>query len=143
MTKPVHEEQLDILGEDSYTEKLLAHLDEVPTEEIRSNWPQDAAALLDIFSARLKKNGISPADAVKQAIKLLADAAEYGGGRTWYLPTKARLLQQLRDQNIYKDSRGMQVRDLVNKYKLSEPHIYRIIDQQRRMSIAGRQINLL
>jgi len=136
------EEQLDILGSDSYTESLLSHLDEVPAEEIRSHWPQDAAALLDIFTARLTSSGAEPEVAVKQAIKLLADAAEYGGGRNWYLPTKESLLQQLRDQQIYRDSRKMQVRDLVKKYKLSEPHIYRIIKRQQSLFIKRRQGDL-
>lgn len=136
------EEQIDLLGDDSYTEQLLNHLDEVPCDEIRSHWPQDAAALLDIFAARIAKSGVTQENAIKQAITLLTDAADYGGGRNWYLPTKESLLQQLRDQQIYRDSRGLQVRDLVRKYKISEPHVYRIINQQQKLYIKRRQNDL-
>ncbi len=142
MVNSVNEEQLDILGESSYTESLLTHLDKVPIDEIRSHWPQDAAALLDIFIARLESFGINTDNATKQAVKLLADAAEYGGGRNWYLPTKESLLQHLRDRQIYIESRSLPVRDLVKKYRLAESHIYRIIKTQQSLYIKRRQPNL-
>lgn len=130
--KTIHEEQQSLLGSNSYSEDLLKNIDKVPVSEIKEHWPQDAAALLAIFESRLK--GVLGEDkASKYAIDLLTAAAQYGGGRKWYLPTKEKLMKLFRDQQIFSDSRRMQVRDLVTKYQMGESQIYNIIKEQQAL----------
>lgn len=119
-------------------DELCDRLDDLDPSVIGENWAQDAAALIAIFADVLKESKLPSKDVAKVSLKLLSRAAEYGGGRNWYLPTKGKVIQGLRDKLIYLDSRKISVRDLVSKYGLSEPHIYRVIKSQQKIQCSRK-----
>lgn len=110
---------------------VYRHLDGCCGDDIKLacvGWGQDAIALSDAFTDELTKIGLKEADAIKISLKLMLRAAEYGGGRKWYLPSKNKLSQHIRDRAIFLDSRKIPVRNLVAKYGLADATIYRIIE---------------
>ncbi|WP_051298671.1 Mor transcription activator family protein [Marinobacterium litorale] len=130
------EEQQDMLGESSFSEELLEHLDEIPAETKRK-WPKDLAALIDIFEAALKRGGLDDVQAKRLAHSLLAEQAMYCGGRHIYIPKGDRLKQAIRDVELFRDwhDNGLVPDQLAAKYKISAQHVYRIINEQRAIHL--------
>lgn len=126
------EEQPDLLGDGSFSDDLLGHLDDIP-EEVRLKWPKDLAALVDIYSASLNRMGYDDEQARSISHALLAEQATYCGGRYFYLPKLDALKKAIRDVELYKDwsDRGILPETLADKYDISATHVYRIIKEQR------------
>lgn len=137
------EEQHDLLGESSWSDELLAHLDEIPAE-IKRKWPKDLAALLDIFEATLKRMGFENAEARRIAHALLAEQSVYCGGRHIYIPKGDRLKQAIRDLELWRDwhDHAMVPDVLARKYNISVQHVYRIINEQRAIHLRRVQPEL-
>lgn len=137
------EEQRDLLGEASFSEDLLEHLDEIP-EETKRKWPKDLAALIDIFESALKRQGLDDTQAKRLAHSLLAEQAMYCGGRHIYIPKGDRLKQAIRDVELFRDwhDNGVVPDDLAKKYKISTQHVYRIINEQRAIHLKRVQPSL-
>lgn len=137
------EEQRDLLGEASFSEDLLEHLDEIP-EETKRKWPKDLAALIDIFESALKRQGLDDTQAKRLAHSLLAEQAMYCGGRHIYIPKGDRLKQAIRDVELFRDwhDNGVVPDDLAAKYKISAQHVYRIINEQRAIHLKRVQPTL-
>ena len=64
-----------------------------------------------------------------ETTKIAKRLMSYFGGQQLYVPL--RLNTSNRDQNIYADFKGNNIKELCRKYCLSEKHIYKIIRQQR------------
>lgn len=137
------EEQNDLLGDSSFSEELLEHLDDIPSESKRK-WPKDLAALIDIFESSLKRQGLDELQAKRIAHSLLAEQAMYCGGRHIYIPKGDRLKQAIRDVELFRDwhDKGIVPDDLARKYKLSVQHAYRIINEQRAIHLKRMQPGL-
>ena len=137
------EEQKDLLGEHSFSEDLLAHLDEIP-DDVRKKWPKDLAALIDLYQASLLRMGYDEKDAKKIAHTLLAEQAMYCGGRHVYIPKGDRFRQAVRDIDLFNDwhDRGIVPDELATRYKLSTQHVYRIIKEQRAIHMKRFQPSL-
>lgn len=137
------EEQHDLLGESSWSDELLEHLDEIPAE-IKRKWPKDLAALLDIFEAALKRGGLDDTQAKRLAHALLAEQAMYCGGRHIYIPKGDRLKQAIRDVELFRDwhDKGLVPDALAAKYRISVQHVYRIINEQRSIHLRRVQPTL-
>ena len=137
------EEQKDLLGEHSFSDDLLAHLDEIP-DDVRKKWPKDLAALIDLYQASLQRMGYDEKDAKKIAHTLLAEQAMYCGGRHVYIPKGDRFRQAVRDIDLFNDwhDRGVMPDELAIKYKLSTQHVYRIIKEQRAIHMKRVQPGL-
>lgn len=137
------EEQRDMLGDSSFSDELLDHLDDIP-EETKRKWPKDLAALLDIFEAALKRQGLDDAQAKRLAHSLLAEQAMYCGGRHIYIPKADRLKAAIRDIELFLDwhDRSMSPDELHQKYKISRNHVYRIIREQRAFHVRKVQPEL-
>ena len=137
------EEQKDLLGEHSFSDDLLAHLDEIP-DDVRKKWPKDLAALIDLYQASLLRQGYDEKDAKKIAHTLLAEQAMYCGGRHVYIPKGDRFRQAVRDIDLFNDSHngGIVPDELAIKYKLSTQHVYRIIKEQRLINLRKVQPEL-
>lgn len=131
MDKPA-EEQLDILGDKSYSNDLADHLGEIP-EEVKKKWPRDLIALIDIFSAALERMGYKGNEAQKISLTLLYEQSMYCGGRYFYLPKKDGLQKAIRDIDLHRDwaENSVPPSELAAKYKISVQHVYRIIEEQR------------
>lgn len=126
------EEQKDLLGDKSFSSDLLDHLDDI-SDEVSKKWPRDLIALVDIYGAALKRMGYNEDQGRKISHALLAEQANYCGGRYFYLPKLDALKKAIRDVDLYKDwsDRGIQPEELSRKYKLSSVHVYRIIKEQQ------------
>lgn len=137
------EEQQDLLGEASFSDDLLEHLDDIP-EETKRKWPKDLAALIDIFNAALRRMGMDDDQARRIAHTLLAEQAMYCGGRHVYIPKGDRLKQAIRDVELWRDwhDHGIVPDDLAAKYKISVQHVYRIINEQRAIHMRRVQPSL-
>jgi len=137
------EEQDDLLGDESFSESLLEHLDEIP-RDIQRKWPKDLAALIDIYEASLKRQGLDNALARRLAHFLLAELANYCGGRHIYLPKGDRLKHAIRDVDLFRDwrDRGLSPDHLAGKYKISVQHVYRILNEQRTLHLRRVQPDL-
>ncbi|MGH1460980.1 MAG: Mor transcription activator family protein [Neptuniibacter sp.] len=126
------EEQQDLLSATTFTDDLASHLGEIP-EEVRKKWPKDLAALIDIFSDELERQGYAKEESQRITHRLLAAQSMYCGGRYFYLPKPDALEKAVRDLNLYNDWAGnnMEPSELTKKYKVSVQHVYRIIKEQR------------
>ena len=135
------EQQQDLLGDDSYSEELLDHLESVPAE-VREKWPKDLAALCDIYDSELKRLGITDEDAHRIALSLLLAQANYGGGRMYYMPKGDRLKQAVRDRQIYREFNGRNHDELGKRYGLTVQRIYEIVKRQGEIERARVQPRL-
>lgn len=145
MAKPERrdEEQQDLLGDASFSDELLDHLDDIP-DEVRKKWPRDLANLIDIYDAALKRMGVDDDQARRIAHTLLAEQSMYCGGRHIYMPKGDRFKQAVRDVELFRDwhDRGIVPDELATRYKLSTQHVYRIINEQRRIHLRKVQPEL-
>lgn len=137
------EQQQDLLGESSFSEELLQHLDEIP-EESKRKWPKDLAALIDIFESALKRQGLDESQARRLAHLLLAEQAMYCGGRHIYIPKGDRLKAAIRDVELFLDWRDRSILPdvLAKKYSISIQHVYRIINEQKAIHLKRVQPSL-
>ncbi len=134
------DDQPDLLGESSFTPELLEHLDDIP-EEVSKKWPKDLVALLAIYGAALKRQGLDEDLSRKISHALLAEQANYCGGRYFYLPRLDALKRAIRDVELYKDHvhKQMLPDELSTKYNLTVPHVYRVIKEQQAYYIKSIQ----
>lgn len=137
------DDQRDLLGDDSFSDNLLEHLDDIP-KDIQRKWPKDLAALIDIFEASLKRLGQNEDQAKRIAHTLLAEQANYCGGRYIYIPKGDRLRQAIRDVDLFRDWKdcGILPDQLAAKYRLSVQRVYQIISEQRAIHLKRLQPDL-
>lgn len=126
-------EQQHSLFNDDLVEPLLARIEDVPDDEFKTSWPEYLADLVDVFESRLTRLNISPAR--KIAKTLIAEQAHYLGGRFRYLPKGDKLLTALRNIDIFNDwYHGKSIKLIVQEHhELTEPQIYRIVQEQRKL----------
>lgn len=104
-------------------------LDKIDVGELRARWPRALAEMHDVLVAGFGDR----ADAITLATLALRALARHVGGRQWYLPTGKTLELGLRDRMIWRDFNGRNVHELIQKYQLTEVHIYEILAQQRAL----------
>lgn len=120
---------------------LDAELADFPDEPERI-WPKLLVDMLDVASAGLVDAGAKDERAREIAIIVLRSLARYHGGRSAYLPTGDSLDEALKHYRIWKESWKVSVRELSEKYGVTEVHIYRIIKRQTRLARARVQPDL-
>lgn len=96
-------------------------------------WPKLLVDMLDVARAALLDAGAKDELAREIAIIVLRALARYHGGRSAYLPTGDTLDDALKHYRIFKESGKTSVRELSEKYGMTEVHIYRIIARQRKL----------
>lgn len=129
---------LDLFGGDVV---LDAELAELPAE-IERVWPKLLVDMLDVASAGLVDAGAREDRAREIAIIVMRALARYHGGRSAYLPTGEALDEALKHYRIWKESGKVSVRELSEKYGVTEVHIYRVIKRQTRLARARVQRDL-
>ena len=90
------------------------------------------------MEAELVRQG-ETGDARGAARKLAVAMSHYMGGRAYYLPTGVRMMNAIRDDIIYCQFNGRNIEQLRRQHSLSQPQIYNIIAQQRRLHTRRRQ----
>ncbi|HGE8286706.1 Mor transcription activator family protein [Serratia marcescens] len=135
------ETQTDLFEDDPRVGQLLDHLDCIPAAEMERQWPQMLVALMDVLEKELGRQTV-PGDNRQQARKLVAALAHYMGGRSYYLPSGDRLMNALRDDQIYSRFDGRNVEQLRRAYGLGQTQIYTIIAQQRALHVRRAQPDL-
>ncbi|WP_350306957.1 Mor transcription activator family protein [Photorhabdus viridis] len=112
--------------------ELLDQIDEIPSDELQTRWPQLLADIVDLFSCELQRQNTNQENAKLSACKLAGVLAHYYGGRAVYLPTGDTLKIALRDNRLFNEwscSRG-DVVQLAKKYHLTHSTVYAILRQQ-------------
>lgn len=127
----------DIADDDSLT--LDADLAALPVE-LERIWPKLLVDMLDVACAALMDAGAKEGRARDIAIIVLRALARYHGGRSAYLPTGDTLDDALKHYRIFKESGKTSVRELSEKYGMTEVHIYRIVARQRQLVRARAQV---
>jgi len=131
-------EQLDMMpapSEEDLTGLIGRDLDNVPEDR----WAQTLTDMVRVIEARYRRQGRSEDEAFALARDGVMELAEYFGARMWYLPRGDRLRIALRDAEIYRLARRGNVRELADEHDLSEPQVYRIIRQQKRLHLSKIQ----
>lgn len=132
------------LFDDEHAEiaQLADKLDLIPSDELRGKWPQFLADLIDVLSAELQRQKIANADIV--ASKIIVTIAHFFGGRALYLPTGDAIKTALRDYAIFDDWGRLRgdVSALMDKYGITQSHMYAILRQQSALRRRRHQIEL-
>ena len=110
--------------------------------ELERIWPKLLVDMLDVSRAALMNAGAADARAREIAIIVLRALARYHGGRSAYLPTGDALDEALMHYRIWQESGKLSVRELSEKYEVSEVHVYRVIARQRQLARARVQPDL-
>lgn len=124
---------------------LVDQLNDIPTSELQSRWPQLLADIVDLFHAELMRQGYDEPKARLAASKLVVALSHYYGGRAVYLPTGDTLKAALRDNQLFiewsLESKG-DIDVLAKKYGLTNSTVYAIIRQQLALHRKRHQIDL-
>lgn len=121
---------------------LLENLSAVPAAELQRVWPETLHDLLAVILRALQAHGLADDEAHKLASNIAFSLGGYLGGRTIYLPNADKLKTAIRDTLIYSEFNGHNIRLLIDRYKLSEKQLYKIMENQRRLFVAKNQRNL-
>lgn len=137
-------EQQNSLFNDEHQQlgQLLDRMDQLPEDELGSKWPKSLAELIDVMAAELERQGLDPDRARRMAGKQAGAVAHFLGGRVYYLPTGDKLKDALRDDMIWAEFNGRNLDALASKFRLSQPHLYAILRQQRALHRARHQPDL-
>lgn len=124
----------------SFSDELLEHINDITIKD-HYKWPKDLAALLDIFESALMRYGFKVTEAKKLSHLLLAEEANYCGGRHIYIPKGDRLKTAIRDTELFYDwhEKNICPNELATKYRLSIQHVYRII-KDKRSTLSSKNI---
>jgi Mor family transcriptional regulator len=110
----------------------------------QNRWPQALIDFVDVIQSALKNDGNCDPDKARQlAYVAVSSIASYRGGRIFYLPKGKQFEIGLRDKKIWDEFNGKNIKLLVSKYKLAEPHLYAILAQQRKLHAQQIQGSLL
>ncbi|WP_109422770.1 Mor transcription activator family protein [Aggregatibacter actinomycetemcomitans] len=111
--------------------QLFDKLDNIPDDELSKAWNSVLAELIAVIKAEIKRQDLAVEN--KMIEKIVIAISHYMGGRAIYLPNGDRIKAALRDYAIYEDFNGKNMKQLSERYGLSEPHIYDIIRKQRKL----------
>ncbi len=111
---------------------LPESLDAVPVE-IEDAWPQLLTDMLQVVQAAYADAGAKPEQARELSFVALRALAKYHGGRTFYLPRGDGLEQAFRDARMWAEFNGRNIRELGEKYDLTEQRVYQVLAEQRAL----------
>lgn len=117
-------------------------LERMQDPEILRKWPQGLSDMLTVITAALRRAGDDEATARDRAFRAVRALAQYGGGRSLYVPQGHQLERALRDRAIWERFDGTNVSELAAWAKLTEVQIYSILAEQRKLARARLQPEL-
>lgn len=121
--------------------KLIDKMDKSVEPDTRL-WPKMLADLVDVLSEHFAQRGHPDDAAFNEAQAVILALAGYFGGRMLYLPRDTRLRLALRDNLIWQQFNGCNVRQLGERYNLTDMQIYNILREQRQLHQKKYQMNL-
>lgn len=119
----------DLFGAE-LSDDLLDHLED---PEVRKRWPQTLWDMVTGVRHTLQKHGMAEAEAKRMSLLIIADFANWFGGRMEYLPRGDALAMAIKHRQIWDDYDHRNVRDLARKHNLTDVRIYEIIREQRAL----------
>lgn len=110
----------------------------------RDPWRQSVPPLLGEMAdaaARVAREvaGMDAEQADYLGYHVMRAIAELCGGTQVYIPKADSIERCTRDEAIWRDFRGGNVRELAQRYRVTEVHIYRILKRMRALDIERRQ----
>ena len=96
-----------------------------------NKWPELCEQMIAVINSDLKKG--------KSAQEMMLSLIDQFGGQVIYMPCAKSFKAFVRDQQIFAEFNGRNTKALCRKYKLSEPHIYSILKEQRELRRAKDQ----
>ncbi len=131
------EVQIGLLGDD---EQPTAFKFDSTIIADRRKWPKDLVEIIEYVQAELKAAGVTDKELLLLTEKVLIGLSFRSGGRGFYFPNAHRVKKALLHKRIHDDwATNIPPIELVRKYRMSEPAIYRIIDEQRAIHKAHIQ----
>jgi Mor family transcriptional regulator len=132
----------DLFPDEQIPDDVLDHLDD---PEVRSRWPRDLAAMLDVLEAELGRHVDDETQARRLAAVAITALAEYHGGRMFYLPKGDGLALAIRDRQMWETYRCNRddVQRLAAEHGLTEQQVYAILRRQRAIYRRRIQPDLL
>jgi Mor family transcriptional regulator len=108
-----------------------------------AKWAPTLASMVQVLEAHHRRQGRPDTEAFDLACQAVLVLAEYFGARVWYLPRGDRLRKALRDARIHWQwQRKVPIEEIGAEHRISVIHVYRIIDQQRRLHLGKIQPGL-
>lgn len=131
--------QGDLLGmpEDADPREIIegGDLGDVPEHK----WAPLLADLLRVVEAYCKRRKMPDDQAWAVASELVVEISNYLGGRFTYLPRGDTLKTALLHADLWRRWKGNNLRELSDQSGYSEPHLYRILREQRRLHVRKLQ----
>ena len=123
--------QGDLIGMPEGLDPMAAAeaLQDVP----ESKWAPMLVDLLRVLESYAKRGRMSDEDAYRWASGAVVEISHYLGGRFTYLPRGDTLRTALQHVVIWRRWKGNNLRELAAATGYSEPHLYRILRDQRRL----------
>lgn len=129
------EKMSDDLFGDVQDDSILDHIDD---EMESSRFPSLLAELNALLRKELERLGYDP----RHSIELVAAISSKIGGMQIYFPRGQVLEQLIRDMRIWRDFKGNNIPELVERYQVTYKTVYKAIRRMRRLELSKRQYSL-
>lgn len=124
----------DLFG-DVQDDSILDYIDD---EMESSRFPSLLAELNALLRKELERFGYDP----RHSIELVAAISSKIGGMQIYFPRGQVLEQLIRDMRIWRDFKGNNIPDLVERYQVTYKTVYKAIKRMRRLEQRKYQLDL-
>ena len=114
------------LFDDVQDDSLLEHIDD---EMENARFPSLLAELNALLRQELERLGYDP----RHSVELVAAISSKIGGMQVYFPRGQVLEQLVRDMRIWRDFRGRNIPELVERYQVTYKTVYKAIKRMRRL----------
>lgn len=112
-------------------------LDDLANIKDSARWPRTLSILHELLSSYFnKRRGMTVEAAAKEASECVSILATYFGGRPLYIPTGARLKNELRQREIYQQHNGRNTQELAEKYGVTDRCIHKIVKREMELARA-------
>ncbi len=105
--------------------------------EVVMAWKTMAVGMVDVVAADYIHAGIEQATARQLAYRAIIALGLFAGGRQFYIPKS--MARAMRDKQIYDLFNGNNMSAMEKRFNLTKNMIYRIIAEQKKISISLRQ----
>ena len=124
----------DLFG-DFRDDSILEHLDD---EMESTRFPSLLPELNVLLRQELTRLGYVP----RHSVELVAAICSRIGGMQLYFPRGQVLEQLVRDMHIWRDFKGDNIPELVERYRVTHKTVYKAIKRMRRLEVQKRQYGL-